>query len=130
MDRRDRLVPVRRGFVAAALLALLVAGVPMAALAQDADADLASLIPAQLAGEPVPPENVSVRSGRELTQGSAELESQYQAIVDATGVPIEEMGQASAFVQSEDGELLSLAVLRVAGADAAVVRDVVLHIVL
>jgi hypothetical protein len=149
-DPRTRYPRTRaRLTVAAVMLAAIAAAVlaiaaPLIAVAQDESpavsgepaasgapgTDLVALIPEELAGIALPREEIIVRAGADLTQGSPDIEAQYQAIVDATGVPLEEMSQAAAYVQSDDGELLNLAVLRVPGADAAVVRDVVMPVVL
>jgi hypothetical protein len=127
-----------------AIALVLVAGMASVVVAQDESpaasgeasasgapaTDLAALFPAELAGVPLAREDITVRPVAELTQESADTARQYQAVVDATGVPIEAMSQATACVQTEDGELLNLAVLHVPGADAAVVRDVVVPVAL
>jgi len=143
-DRAHGRVTLVRSVLAVTVALVLAAGMASVVVAQDESptasveasasgapaTDLAAFFPAELAGVPLAREDITVRPVAELTEGSPDIERQYQAVVDATGVPIEEMSQATAFVQTEDGELLNLAVLHVPGADAAVVRDVVVPVAL
>lgn len=91
--------------------------------------DLVAAIPAELAGVPLDPANVTVLSGPDITQGSEALERQYQALEDATGVPVAEMVLVNAFVQTPDEEFVFFGGIQVPGADSAVMLDTLLAIV-
>ncbi len=94
-----------------------------------AQALLASL-PAELAGVPLDPANVTVLTGQDITQGSETLVEQYRMIEEATGVGIDDMTLVNAFVQTPDEDLVFLGAITVPGADASLVRDVVVELAL
>lgn len=97
---------------------------PASGVGDAAEALVASL-PASLAGVPIDPANVVVLSGHQITQGSEVLEEQYRLVEEATGVAIEEMSLLNAYVQTPDDDLFYVGAIKVPGADASLVRDVV-----
>jgi len=88
--------------------------------------DAVALVPTELAGTPVAPENVVIFRGQEIIELNPAAAEQFQAVAEATGTRIDDMIQVSAYVEPAEGDLVFFGAVRVSGADAAEVLDVLL----
>ncbi len=98
--------------------------VPMESAAPAAYA--VELVPAELAGVPVDPENIVVFSGQEIIEMNPDATEQFQAVAEATGTAIDDMTQVSAFVEPAEGEFVFFGAIQVPGADAVAVLELLL----
>ena len=142
--------PPRRARLLASLLGMALAGAlglaPVAVQAQDDEGpapseaapssaplessapagEAVALVPSELAGTPVDPENVVVFRGQEIIEMNPAAAEQLQAVADATGTSIDDMTQVSAYVEPAEGDLVFFGAVQVSGADAVAVLDVLL----
>lgn len=88
--------------------------------------DAVALVPTELAGTPVAPENVVIFRGQEIVELNPAAAEQFQAVAEATGTSIDDMIQVSAYVEPAEGDLVFFGAVRVTGADAAEVLEVLL----
>lgn len=97
-----------------------------------AAAELVALFPETIGGQPTN-ENMLVRVGTDLVAGldpadpdDASDIAEFEALASAFGAPIEELGSASTYVQTEDGGFALFGVFRAPGKDASLGIDAVL----
>ncbi len=88
--------------------------------------DAVELLPAEIAGVPIDPENIVVFRGQEIIEMNPAGAEQFQAVADATGTSIDDMVQVSAYVEPAEGDVVLLGAVQFVGADAREVLEVLL----